>query len=138
METSFSQQALQSGAVDDNPKVKEALQCCASPKELIDMHILDEISNAKDAQPEIDLPDAIERYVRFVGGMIGRKQSKIMPKIEVTQKACFFVVYQTQRLGPQNGFRLCLVEKGARPAIASSQLGGDVAQDSCEVVVVGP
>ncbi|CAM6095767.1 unnamed protein product [Calypogeia fissa] len=42
------------------------------------------------------------------------------------------------RLGPQNGFRLCLVEKGVKPEITSSQLSGDVAQDACEVVVASP
>lgn len=61
--------------------------------ELATSGALDEISNA---------PDSIRSYIRNQG----------LVQNGVTRKSLFFVIYQTGRYGPQNGFRLCLVHEG--------------------------
>lgn len=55
-----------------------------------------------------------------------------------TSKALLFVVYQTDRHGPQNGFRLALVMEGVSPEHARKELKAVVAQDAVEYVVVKP
>jgi hypothetical protein len=62
--------------------------------ELATSGALDEISNA---------PSAVREYIRNRG--LVREESK-------TNRALLFVIYQTGRHGPQNGFRLCLVHEG--------------------------
>ena len=54
---------------------------------------LDEISNA---------PSAIYNYIRSRG----------LVREGITNRSLLFVIYQTGRHGPQNGFRLCLVHEG--------------------------
>ena len=54
---------------------------------------LDEISNA---------PGAVEEFIRGRGLVRERRVNRPL----------VFVVYQTGTLGPQNGFRLCLVHEG--------------------------
>lgn len=54
---------------------------------------LDEISNS---------PSSVGHYIRNRGLV---KEGK-------TNRALLFVIYQTGRYGPQNGFRLCLVQEG--------------------------
>jgi hypothetical protein len=56
---------------------------------------LDEISNA---------PGQIRLQIKREG----------LVKDGITHKAVFFLIYQTTRYGPQNGFRLCLVHEGFR------------------------
>ena len=93
----------------------------AFPKELACSGLLDEISTAEDGM-------AIGRYVRNAGavGADGK-----------TRKVVLFVIYQTGREGPQNGFRLALVKEGVRVDDAMEQLKADVADDAMECVVVG-
>ena len=54
----------------------------------------DEISN---------FPGAVRRYIYNSGQVRGTGR---------TQRALLFSIYQTERHGPQNGFRLCLVHQG--------------------------
>ncbi|KFY38140.1 hypothetical protein V494_04502 [Pseudogymnoascus sp. VKM F-4513 (FW-928)] len=61
--------------------------------ELATSGALDEISNN---------PGSVRHYIRSHG----------VVRDGVTNKALFFVIYQTGRYGPQNGFRLCLVHEG--------------------------
>ena len=56
---------------------------------------LDEISNAADAVKE------------FIGG-----RGLVQEGSTMTNRAIVFVIYQTGSLGPQNGFRFCLVHEG--------------------------
>lgn len=53
----------------------------------------DEISNS---------PDPVRHHISSHGFV----------RSGVIRKAMFFVIYQTGRYGPQNGFRLCLVHEG--------------------------
>lgn len=89
-------------------------------RELAVAGILDEISNAEDGE-------AIGRYVTNAGAVGGGK---------VTKKAVLFVVYQTGRDGPQNGFRVALVKEGVPVESAIQQLKGEVVQNAAEYVVV--
>lgn len=82
---------------------------------------LDEISNLEDG-------DQIERAVRR-GGLI---------RDGITCKAQFFIIYQTGRFGPQNGFRLALVLEGVTPEHARAMLKGPVVQHAAEYLVVEP
>ncbi|KAL8689104.1 MAG: hypothetical protein Q9218_005152, partial [Villophora microphyllina] len=91
-------------------------------KELACVGILDEISNIEDGE-------AIGRYVRHAGGIGGGGQQQV-------QKVCLFVVYQSGREGPQNGFRLALVKKGVTVEAAVEQLKNDVPQDTTEYIIV--
>ncbi|KAI4256366.1 MAG: hypothetical protein LQ352_002131 [Teloschistes flavicans] len=89
-------------------------------QELAVAGILDEISNAEDGE-------AIGRYITNAGAVGGGK---------VTKKAVLFVVYQTGRDGPQNGFRVALVKEGVPVESAIQQLKGEVVQNAAEYVVV--
>ena len=93
----------------------------ASFREIACAGALDEISNAEDGK-------GIELAVRR-GGLV--RDGK-------TSKSLLFVVYQTDRHGPQNGFRLALVMEGVSPERAREELKAVVAQDSVEYVVVRP
>ena len=86
---------------------------------------LDEISNSEDG-------DGIERRIRSFGSQGGHV------KDGVTQQAVLFVIYQTGRHGPQNGFRLALVLEGVRVEDAREKLKGAVEEDAEEYVIVGP
>ena len=85
----------------------------------------DEISNG-------DSGSGIERRIRTSGSTGGHVENG------VTGKAVFFVIYQTGRHGPQNGFRIALVLDGARVEDARERLKGAVEQGAEEFVVVGP
>ncbi len=85
---------------------------------------LDEISNSEDGS-------GIERRIRATGSQGGQV------KDGVTQKSVLFIIYQTGRHGPQNGFRVALVLEGARVADAVEKLKGVVEQGAEEFVVVG-
>ena len=86
---------------------------------------LHEISNSEDG-------DGIERQIRASGSQGGHV------KDGVTRKAVLFVVYQTGRHGPQNGFRLALVLEGARGEDAREHLKGAGDQAPAADRVVGP
>ena len=87
--------------------------------------VLDEISNAEDGE-------SIGRCVKFLGAVDGKGGSGR------TRKGCLFVVYQTGRHGPQNGYRLALVKEGVEWEVAVDRLKGEVAQGAAEYVVVEP
>ena len=93
----------------------------AALRELACSGALDEISNAEDG---VSIERAIAR-----GGLV---------KDEKTQSATLFVVYQTGRVGPQNGFRLALIHEGVKPESAKDELKGNVEQDSAEFVIIRP
>ena len=93
----------------------------ASFKELVCSGALDEISNSKNGE-------AIEEYIRGKGLV---REGK-------TCRAVLFVIYQSARFGPQNGFRLALILEGVTPQNACEQLKGAVEQDAAECVVVKP
>lgn len=92
-----------------------------SLKELACSGALDEISNAESGE-------SIERYVR-ANGLVREGKSC---------RAVLLVIYQTTRLGPQDGFRLGLVLEGVSPENAREQLKGPVKQDAAEYLVVKP
>ncbi|OBT65385.1 hypothetical protein VE03_06079 [Pseudogymnoascus sp. 23342-1-I1] len=88
---------------------------------------LDEISNS---------PGSVCHHIRNHGVVLGG----------VTRKAVFFVIYQTGRYGPQNGFRLCLVHEGfeigdgdksgeQRDAVDDAEM--PVAQGAMEIIRLG-
>lgn len=96
----------------------------ASLKELVCSGALDEIPNAV-------LDDGFDSIKSFVRGEGMVKDGK-------TCKAVLFVVYQTGRHGPQNGFRLALVQEGVKLDDATEQLRRAVEQETAEFVVVRP
>jgi hypothetical protein len=61
--------------------------------ELANSHVFDEISNDEDA---------VNLYIL--------REGKVLDG--TTRKTLSFVIYQTGKLDPQNGFRLCLVHRG--------------------------
>ena len=85
---------------------------------------LDEISNMKDGW-------GIESRIRQPGSTGG------LVRDGVTCKAVLFIVYQTGRHGPQNGFRVALVLEGVRVEEARERLKGVVEQGAEEFIVVG-
>lgn len=93
-------------------------------KELACAGILDEISNNEEG-------GAIGRYVRYAGKVPQGDE-------QTTTKAFLFLVYQTGRHGPQNGFRLALVKEGVTAAMAVERLKAEVPPDAAECVVVKP
>ena len=86
---------------------------------------LDEISNIDDGS-------GIERRILMVGNQGGHV------KDGVTQKSVLFIIYQTGRHGPQNGFRVALVLEGARVEEARKRLKGVVEEGAEEFVVIEP
>lgn len=97
----------------------------ASFKILANSGALDEIPNADDGS-------AIERRILMAGNQGG------LVKNGVTRKSVLFIIYQTGRQGPQNGFRVALVLEGARVEDAREILKSVVEQDAEEFVVVEP
>ena len=82
---------------------------------------LDEISNG----------GGVEHYIRNFG----------MVRDGKTNKALLFFIYQTGRYGPQNGFRLCLVQEGfevdaSDAATQFQQVEADVGLAAEEVVIL--
>ncbi|KFY63089.1 hypothetical protein V496_04188 [Pseudogymnoascus sp. VKM F-4515 (FW-2607)] len=88
---------------------------------------LDEISNG---------PGSVRHHIRNHG----------VVRSGVTRKAMLFVIYQTGRYGPQNGFRLCLVHEGfevrdedesggQRDAVDDAEM--PVAQGATEIIRLG-
>lgn len=86
-------------------------------KELACCGALDEISNSEQGE-------AIARYVAT------------QERNGSTYRAILFVVYQTGRHGPQNGFRLALVKEGATKERAREQLKDEIERDAAEFVIV--
>ena len=78
--------------------------------ELANSGALDEISNGRDS---------VRHYI-FHHSIRDKKTGK-------TQKPLLFVIYQTGRHGPQNGYRLCLVHAGYY--IASAEKSNDGMKD---------
>ena len=97
----------------------------ASLKLLANSGALDEISNGEDGY-------GIERRILTAGSQGG------LVKDGVTRKAVLFIVYQTGRHGPQNGFRVALVLEGARVDEARERLKGVVEENAEEFTVIGP
>ena len=96
-----------------------------SLKLLANSGALDEISNAQDGS-------AIERRILTAGNQGG------LVKDGVTRKSVLFIIYQTGRQGPQNGFRVALVLEGARVEDAREKLKSVVEQNAEDFVVVEP
>ena len=86
---------------------------------------LDEIANGQDGF-------AIENRIRESGSRGGHVRDG------VTGKSVLFIVYETGRHGPQNGFRVALVLEGVRVREARETLNRRVEQGAEEFVVVGP
>ena len=97
----------------------------ASLQLLANSGALDEISNGYDG-------DGIERRILTAGSQGG------LVKDGVTRKAVLFIVYQTGRHGPQNGFRVALVLEGVKVAVAKERLSRPVGEGAQEFVVVKP
>lgn len=96
-----------------------------SLKRLANSGALDEISNADDGS-------AIERRIQVAGSQGRQVQDGVL------RKSVLFIIYQTGRHGPQNGFRVALVLEGARLEEAREKLKGVVEQGAEEFVVVEP
>lgn len=77
---------------------------------------LDEISNG---------PGSVRHHIRNHGVVRSR----------ITRKAMLFVIYQTGRYGPQNGFRLCLVHEGFDVRVGDEFGGQRDAVDDAEMPV---
>ena len=97
----------------------------ASLRVLANSGALDEISNGDDGI-------AIERRILWPGSQGGHV------KDGVTHKAVLFIVYQTGRHGPQNGFRIALILEGARLEEARKRLSVKIDQGAEEYVVIEP
>lgn len=97
----------------------------ASLRVLANSGALDEYSNGYDGS-------GIESRIRMAGSQGG------LVKDGVTRKSVLFVIYQTGRHGPQNGFRLALVLEGVRVEEARERLIGVIEQGAEEFVTVGP
>lgn len=97
----------------------------ASLRVLANSGALDEIPNGYDGS-------GIESRIRTAGHTGG------LVKDGVTRKSVLFVIYQTGRHGPQNGFRLALVLEGVRVEEARERLNGVIEQGAEEFVTVGP
>lgn len=93
----------------------------AAMREMACSGALDEISNAEDGT-------GIELAVKRAGMAASGK----------TQRAVLFVLYQTERHGPQNGFRLALVKEGVTVEDAREKLKGAVEQGAEEFMIVRP
>ncbi|RMJ14918.1 hypothetical protein CDV36_005425 [Fusarium kuroshium] len=91
---------------------------------------LNEISN---------YPGGVRHFI-FWHGDRNKKTNKL-------ERSMLFFVYQTGRVGPQNGFRLCLIHQGFHIASATKgegeaeddldRLERDIPQGHMEVVVLG-
>lgn len=83
---------------------------------------LDEISNA---------PGSVLHYINNTGLVQDGK----------TRTALFFAIYQTERYGPQNGFRLCLVNEGfnvqGNVEAVHAMAAAPIEQGAAEYVVLG-
>ena len=97
----------------------------ASLRLLANSGALDEISNGDDGS-------GIERRILMAGSQGG------LVKDGVTRKAVLFIVYQTERHGPRNGFRVALVLEGARVDEARERLKVVVEENAEELTVIGP
>lgn len=97
----------------------------ASLRVLANSGALDEISNGDDGS-------GIELRIRTPGSTGGHV------KDGVTRKSVLFVIHQTGRYGPQNGFRLALVLEGVRVEDARERLTGVIEQGAEEFVTIGP
>ena len=97
----------------------------ASLKLLANSGALDEISNG-------DNGSGIERRILTAGSQGG------LVLDGVTRKSVLFIIYQTGRHGPQNGFRIALVLEGVKVVEARERLKDVVEQEAEEFVVVGP
>lgn len=97
----------------------------ASLKLLGNSGALDNISNGDDGS-------GIERRILMAGSQGG------LVKDGVTRKAVLFIIHQTGRHGPQNGFRVALVLEGARVDEARERLKGVVEENVEEFIVIGP
>jgi hypothetical protein len=88
--------------------------------ELATAGALDEISNS---------PGSVRDYIRNRGIVRDGK----------TNRALLFVIYQTGRYGPQNGFRLCLVHEGfaVDEDVAGEKAEAPVAQGVTEFIRLG-
>ena len=93
----------------------------ASLKHLANTGALDEISNILDGED-------IESKVKMSG----------LTRDGKAKRAVLFVIYQTECYGPQNGFRLALVEEGVTPHDAREKLKGYVVQDATGFVRITP
>ena len=85
-------------------------------------------SRAFDEIPNFDKGEEIEQYIRENGLVVDGK----------TCRALLFIIFQTTRFGPRNGFRLALILERVAPENAREQLKGAVEQDAAEYVVVKP
>jgi hypothetical protein len=99
---------------DDTPLASSRLV------ELATAGALDEISNS---------PGSVRDYIRNRGIVRDGK----------TNRALLFVIYQTGRYGPQNGFRLCLVHEGFAVGedVAGEKAEAPVAQGVTEFIGLG-
>lgn len=94
---------------------------------------LDEISN---------YDGAVRHYIYHHGRLPRRDYTD-----SAVRKPLLFFIYQTGRQGPQNGFRLCLVQQGFRITSPTrvlddvedeiDRMEGEIPQDHMEVVVLG-
>ena len=100
-------------------------------QQIADSGTLDEISN---------LSGAVRHHIYWHGS---RNEAD-----NTLRKSMLFLIYQTTRHGPQNGFRLCLIQKGflVTSRTTSEDDAGDdidrleeeIPQGHMEVVVLGP
>ncbi|KAL9609604.1 MAG: hypothetical protein Q9167_005647 [Letrouitia subvulpina] len=99
-------------------------------QQIADAGVLDEISN---------FPGAVRHHIYWHSNRNNADNTLLKPML--------FFIYQTTRHGPQNGFRLCLVQKGFFIASATKledegeddidRLEREIPQGHKEVVLIG-
>lgn len=72
---------------------------------------------------------------RLLVGIPGTQE--LWAQKERREKVILFVIYQTGKEGPQNGFRIALVKEDVKVDDATEQLRASVADGATESVVVG-
>lgn len=100
-------------------------------RQIVNSSMLDEISNYSGS---------VRHHIYWHGN-----RNKVD---NVLRESMLFFIYQTTRHGPQNGFRLCFVEKGFRISSATKMesdgeddidlLEKEIPQGHMEVVSLGP
>ena len=91
-------------------------------EELATSGAIDQIANS---------PGSIRRYIQ--GRAVQGKDASTL-----TWKSIFFVIYQTGRYGPQNGYRLCLVHEGFDIESDLTEAEKKIEQSTQEFIVIGP
>ena len=93
--------------------------------------LLEELANSGALDQISNFPGSVRRYIK--GTAAGAPRGD-----KLTWKSIFFVIYQTGRYGPQNGFRLCPVHEDFDTESDMGEAENEIEQDVREFIVLGP